>query len=60
MFMVENTASIDPKYFPKSIELDLSQESFEQLCRLSELTGLSIDEVATNLIDRALHASDGS
>lgn len=50
--------ALDPEFFPKSLELSLPEEIIVQLERISARTGLSVDEVATHLLDRALQDSD--
>lgn len=50
----ENTYRLDPKDFPKRLELELSDEVLEGIQRIAERTGRSVAEVITDIISRAI------
>jgi hypothetical protein len=43
---------LDPKQFPRRIELELSEETFEAMQKLADATGRSISEIATDTLPR--------
>jgi len=43
---------LEPKDFPKRIELELSEEVVEKITRLSLKTGRSFSEVATDILSK--------
>ncbi len=45
---------------PRRIELELAPELLDELLRRSEASGRSIDELALELIDRALQQDSGT
>jgi hypothetical protein len=49
--------AFDRSLFPMSIDLSLSEVALQRLESISARTGLSVDEVATYLLDRALQKS---
>lgn len=51
------SVAFDPSLFPKKIDLSLTEDALQHLERISARTGLSVDEVATYLLDRALQES---
>jgi hypothetical protein len=46
--------ALDRSLFPINIDLSLSEDALNSLESISARTGLSVDEVATYLLDRAL------
>jgi hypothetical protein len=44
---------LDPKQFPKRIELELPEEVFEAMQKAADETGRSISEIATDILSRA-------
>jgi predicted DNA-binding protein len=52
----ETTTSLrlDPEDFPKRIELELTDEAVEKIKAISQRTGRSFSEVATDILSRAL------
>lgn len=53
-FMESAFPAFDRSLFPMSIDLSLSEVALQRLESISARTGLSVDEVATYLLDRAL------
>lgn len=51
----ETTTSLqlDPKEFPKRIEVELSEEATEKIRALAQKTGRSLSEVATDILSKA-------
>jgi len=47
---------LDPKQFPKRIELELPEEVFEAMQKAADETGRSISEIATDSLSRATKA----
>jgi hypothetical protein len=45
---------------PRRVELELNPEVLDELSRHSEASGRSIDELALELIDRALQQDSGA
>ncbi|QVL52550.1 MAG: ribbon-helix-helix protein, CopG family [Cyanobium sp. M30B3] len=45
---------LDPEDFPKRIELELSDEAAEKIREISQRTGRSFSEVATDILSKAL------
>jgi hypothetical protein len=45
---------LDPEDFPKRIEVELTVEVVEKIKEISQRTGRSISEVATDILSRAL------
>jgi hypothetical protein len=45
---------LDPKDYPKRIELELSDQVLEKIKAISEKTGRSFSEVATDILSRAV------
>ena len=43
---------LDPKQFPRRLELELSEEIFEAMQKLADATGHSISEIATDILSR--------
>jgi hypothetical protein len=51
----EEFIDLSPSRFPRRIDLDLSDTSYEKLIELSNQTGRSISEIALSLIDSLLN-----
>ena len=51
----EEFIDLNPSRFPRRIDLDLSDTSYEKLIELSNQTGRSISEIALSLIDSLLN-----
>lgn len=45
-------SGLDPKQFPKRIELELPEEVFEAMQKAAATTGRSISEIATDTLSR--------
>ena len=43
---------IDPKQFPRRIELELTEEVLEAMQKLADATGRSVSEIATDILSR--------
>ena len=50
--MPTNHWHLDPAKFPKRIDLDLSEEVYEQLMAISQRTGRSVSEIAAEILDQ--------
>lgn len=50
----EKITDLSPSRFPRRIDLELSDASYEKLIELSSQTGRSISEIALSLIDSLL------
>lgn len=48
----DNVFRLDPKKFPKRIELEIPEEAVEKIQRIAASTGQSFSEVATRLLSR--------
>ena len=51
----ESALRLDPKDFPRSIELELPDEVIEGINAVAQKTGRSFSEVATDILSRALN-----
>jgi hypothetical protein len=51
----EEITDLNPSRFPRRLDLDLSDASYNKLLELSSLSGRSIGEIALGLIDSLLH-----
>jgi hypothetical protein len=49
---------LDPNQFPGRIDLEISEEVFACLQRISERTGRSINEIAAAMLTQGAHSSD--
>jgi hypothetical protein len=43
---------LDPRQFPRRIELELAEEIFEAMQKLADATGRSVSEIATDILSR--------
>jgi hypothetical protein len=43
---------LDPRQFPRRIELELSEEVLEAMQKLANATGRSVSEIATDILSR--------
>jgi predicted DNA-binding protein len=48
----EDPYRLDPKQFPRRIELELSEEVLEAMQKLANETGRSVSEIATDILSR--------
>ena len=48
----EDPYRLDPRQFPRRIELELSEEILEAMQKLANATGRSISEIATDILSR--------
>ncbi|NBQ20215.1 MAG: hypothetical protein EBU30_00520 [Synechococcaceae bacterium WB6_3B_236] len=51
----EENINLNPKRFPRRIDLELSDASYQKLIELSSQTGRSVGEIALSLIDSFLN-----
>ena len=57
--MEPDVVPADLARLPRPVELELNPDVLDELCRRSEASGRSIDELALELIDRALQQDSG-
>jgi hypothetical protein len=50
----EDALRLDPRDYPRSIELELPDEVIEAINAVAQRTGRSFSEVATDILSRAL------
>ncbi len=48
----EDPYRLDPKQFPRRLELELSEEVLEAMQKLADATGRSVSEIATDILSR--------
>lgn len=51
----ESEFRLDPKDYPKQIDLELSDEVLEGLQEIAERSGRSVSEVMTDIISRGIN-----
>jgi hypothetical protein len=45
---------LDPRQFPRRLELELSEEVLEAMQKLADATGRSVSEIATDILSRGI------
>lgn len=55
---ITTSLQLDPKDFPKRIEVELSEEAAEKIKAIAQKTGRSLSEVATDILSKATTEAD--
>ena len=45
---------VDPKQFPRRLEIELSEEALNEIQNIAKATGRSVSEVATDILSKGI------